>query len=73
MGAVGSADGIVDLTALGDSINIAARLASNAGPGEILVGEDAYIDAGLHQDGLERRSLELKGRTQPVTALVLRG
>jgi len=71
MGAVGSANGIADLTALGDSVNIAARLGSNAGPGEILVSEDAYAEAGLSLVGLERRNLELKGRTQPVPVVVL--
>ncbi len=73
MGAVGSANGVADLTALGDAVNIAARLASNAGPGEILVSQDAYAEADLALDGLDRRSLELKGRTQPVSVVVLRG
>jgi adenylate cyclase len=73
MGAVGSVNGIVDLTALGDSVNIAARLASNAGPGEILVSQEAYAEAGLGLGGLESRSLELKGRMQPVPVFVLRG
>lgn len=73
MGAVGSANGIVDLTALGDSVNVAARLGSNAGPGEILVSEEAYAEAGLSLDGVERRLLELKGHTQLVPVVVLHG
>ncbi len=73
VGSVGSANGVVDLTALGDSVNIAARLASTAAPGEILVSQDAYAETGLSMDGLERRSLELKGRTQPVDVVVLHG
>jgi len=73
VGSVGSVNGVVDLTALGDSVNIAARLGSNAGPGEILVSEDAYAEAGLGIEGLERRSLELKGHTQPVPVFVLHG
>jgi adenylate cyclase len=73
MGSVGSASGVADFTALGDSVNIAARLASTAGPGEILVSQDAYAEADLGLHGLERRSLELKGRTQPVSVIVLRG
>jgi adenylate cyclase len=74
MGAVGSVGGISDFTALGDSVNIAARLASNAGPGEILVSQDAYDEANPGQDGLVvRRSLELKGRVQPVSVVVLHG
>jgi adenylate cyclase len=73
MGSVGSANGIAAFTALGDSVNIAARLGSNAGPGEILVSEDAYAESGLGLEGLERRSLELKGHTQPVSVVVLHG
>jgi len=73
MGAVGSSNGVADLTALGDSVNIAARLASSAGPGEILVSQEAYAETELGLDGLDCRSLELKGRTQPVSVVVLRG
>jgi adenylate cyclase len=70
-GAVGSQGGIVDVTALGDAVNIAARLASNAGPGEILVSEDTSAEAKLDFGSLERRELALKGRTQPVSVFVL--
>jgi adenylate cyclase len=73
MGSVGSSDGTASFTALGDSVNIAARLASNAGPGEILVSEDAYAETDLSKDGVDRRSLELKGRVQPVSVVVLHG
>ena len=73
MGSVGSATGVAAFTALGDSVNITAKLASNAGPGEILVSQDAYAEAGLGLDGLDKRSLELKGRTQPVSVVVLHG
>jgi adenylate cyclase len=73
VGSVGSVNGTADLTALGDAVNIAARLGSNAGPGEILVSQEAYEEAGLELDGMERRSLELKGRVQPVSVIVLHG
>ncbi len=46
IGSVGS-DSHVDLTALGDTVNVAARLASAAGPGEILVTLDAADAAEL--------------------------
>jgi adenylate cyclase len=48
-------------TALGDAVNTAARLASAAGPGEILVTSAAVGAAGLDEN-LERRTLELKGK-----------
>ncbi len=69
---MGLQGGIVDVTALGDAVNIAARLASNAGPGEILVSQDSYAEAQLNQGDLECRELTLKGRSQPVSVLVLR-
>ena len=71
VGAVGSRDGIADVTALGDAVNIAARLSSTAGPGEILVSEEAYAAAGLGTGNEEMRSLSLKGRAQPVAVRVL--
>jgi adenylate cyclase len=72
VGAVGSRDGQSDITVLGDAANTAARLASQAGPGEILVSEDACHAAGMAMDGGETRTLQLKGRIQPVTVRVLK-
>ena len=51
----------VELTALGDAVNVTARLASAAGAGEVLVTADAATAAGLDPN-LERRPLELKGK-----------
>jgi adenylate cyclase len=68
---VGSEGGVGDLTALGDSMNVTARLASQAGSGEILVSESAYRQAALKAD-LEERRLELKGRSEPVSVHVLK-
>lgn len=70
VGSVGS-ESHVDLTALGDTVNIAARLASAAGPGEILVTLDAAKDGNLDSTALERRDLSLKGRTAPTSVVVL--
>ncbi len=72
-GAVGTPGGVIDTTALGDAVNIAARLASNAGPGEILVSQETYTDARLDLGELERRELSLKGRIEPVSVYVLSG
>ena len=58
-----------DFTALGDPVNIAAHLASQAAAGEILVTHPAAEAAGMLHDDLERRHLSLKGH--PVDALVL--
>ena len=60
-----------DFTALGDSVNVTARLASNAAAGEILVSEDALKNAGIDPAGLEQRTLSLKGRTDSLSVYVL--
>jgi adenylate cyclase len=72
VGAVGSRNGVVDITALGDAPNTGARLAANAAPGEILVSRQAWQAAGLDLEAAEKRDLQVKGRNQPVQVCVLR-
>jgi adenylate cyclase len=70
VGAVGDGPR-VELTALGDTVNTAARIAAAAGIGEILVS--AAAAAVSDQDaGLERRSLALKGKAGATEVVVLR-
>ena len=71
VGSVGSAKGTSDITVLGDTANTAARLSSNALQGEILVSEAAWTAARLASDGVEQRTLELKGKTEPISVFVL--
>lgn len=71
-GAVSSGDGLVELTGLGDAVNIAARLASHAAIGEIVISEATAQQAGLDTGTLERRTLELKGKSEPMDVWVLR-
>ena len=59
------------MTALGDIVNVTARLASAAGTGEVLVNDRAAERAGLETGSLELRRLELKGKTQLTTVYVL--
>ena len=70
VGALGT-DEHVEFTALGDAVNVAARLASAAGAGELLVARSAARAAGVAEAGLERRRLELKGKAEPTDVLVL--
>lgn len=70
VGAVGS-ESHLDLTAMGDPVNVAARLASAAGAGEILVTLAAAQAAHLDQSGLEHRELALKGKTETTPVVVL--
>lgn len=72
-GTVSGADGTFsDFTALGDNVNITARLASQAGPGEALISDATCSAAGLDLGHLERRQLELKGKSEPVSVRVMR-
>lgn len=70
VGNLGSAQ-IVDLTAIGDTVNVAARLQGAAAPGEILVTEELAGLAAQDFGDLERRTLTLKGREQPMIVRVL--
>ena len=70
-GAVGTSQGLTDLTVLGDPPNTAARLASNAKAGEILVSQTAAEKAELDTTNLEMRNLELKGKSERVNVWVL--
>jgi adenylate cyclase len=71
VGLVGKMGSELEFTALGDAVNVAARLASLAGGGEILVSAAAAAGAGLETGGLERRRLALKGRIEPVDSFVV--
>jgi adenylate cyclase len=71
VGSVGTSDGTMDITVLGDVPNTAARFSSKAGPGEILVSQSAAAAAGLQTSSLEQRLLDLKGKSEPVPAFVL--
>jgi adenylate cyclase len=69
VGRVGEGDAC-DFTAVGDAVNTTARLASSAGPGELLVSRAAADAAGFDATGLEARTLELRGRGETVDAVV---
>jgi len=72
VGVVSGAEGTVtDVTALGDCVNVTARLASKAGPGEALISNMAYVASGLKLINCEQRQLELKGKSEPVSVHVL--
>jgi len=72
VGVVGSEESTADFTALGDNVNITARLASQANAGEILISDSAYTASGLNIAGLEKRQMELKGRTNGIDVHALR-
>jgi adenylate cyclase len=72
LGAVGEGGEVADFTALGDTVNTAARLGSNAAAGEVLVSLAAAQAAALDMTGLEHRHLSLKGRQEPIDVVAVR-
>lgn len=71
VGGVGDDGHLVTISALGDAVNVAARLASVAGKGEAVVSEAACQQAGLGCQDYPSKHLKLKGRAEPVTAHVI--
>lgn len=72
VGAVGTNTSVNEIAVLGNAANLAARLSSQAADGEILISQATSTLAGLDDRGLESRSLELKGISQPVSVRVMR-
>lgn len=71
VGSTATEDLVNDFTAIGDAVNTAARLASEAATGELLVSVDAVAAAGIDGSGLEHRTLEVRGRNEAVEVVVL--
>jgi adenylate cyclase len=70
VGAVGTAEH-VEFTALGDAVNVTARLASAARPGELLVTETTATAADLEAPADAHRTLTLRGKSTPTEVIVL--
>jgi adenylate cyclase len=72
VGATGLHGSVEDFTALGDAVNTTARLASAAGPGEVLVSSASAEAAHLAVEQEVHRVLNIRGRTEPIEVVVLR-
>jgi adenylate cyclase len=72
VGSVGTPDGRTDFTAMGDVVNVTARLSSLAAAGEIIIGDTAWNRAALANERSEVRLIEVKGKTEPVRVHVLK-
>jgi adenylate cyclase len=70
MGNVGTGV-VVDLTAVGDPVNIAARLQAEASAGEVLLSDDVYAEVGDRFPSAVPRLLQVRGREAPVSVHVV--
>jgi adenylate cyclase len=71
IGYIGS-DKRSEYTAIGDTVNLAARLQSNAGGGQILMSDATAAACGNRLPYAEREPLTVKNRVQPVNVLEVR-
>ena len=71
VGKVGT-DEVSDFTALGDTVNTAARLQAVAGAGEVAISEELAAVAPAEFDLAEKRTVELRGRQNSLDVRVLK-
>ena len=73
VGSTGAGGTVTDFTALGDVVNITARLASEAAAGEVLVSIRAAKAAGyLGSSAFDHRTLNVRGRSDAVEVVAIR-
>lgn len=70
---VGNVGGtVMDFTALGDAVNVAARLQGTAASGEMVLSDEVQAACADLFGHAEARTLTLKGREEPVTVFASR-
>jgi adenylate cyclase len=70
VGNVGSGT-VLDFTALGDAVNIGARLQSHAAPGEVVLASDLYALVAADHPGGRSERVTVRGRDEQVDVQVL--
>ncbi len=70
VGNVGSGT-VMDFTALGDAVNIGARLQSYASAGEVVLASELYALVADDHPGARSERVEVRGRDEPVDVRVL--
>jgi adenylate cyclase len=71
VGMVGKSTGMTDLTVLGDVANTAARLASVAKAGELVISDAAWPHAAIGDPHARQEEFVLKGKEKPVSTRVV--
>jgi adenylate cyclase len=72
VGGTGPEGAVDDFTALGDVVNTTARLASAAAAGELILSTTAADAAGRDTAASERRTLDIRGRQEPIEVVAIR-
>lgn len=70
VGNVGSGT-VMDFTALGDAINVGARLQAHASPREVVLSSELYALVARERPGGRPEHVDVRGRTKPVEVRVL--
>jgi len=60
------ADERLEYTVIGDAVNLAQRLESQAREGEVLISQDVFVKVSHLVEALRREPVKLKGKAQPV-------
>jgi adenylate cyclase len=63
-------EGVQDFTALGDTVNTAARLQAEALAGEVVLSDELHSEFPDTLPGAERREVQLKGKAETMTIWV---
>lgn len=72
VGNIGS-EALRGFNAMGDAVNVAARLQTLAEPGQVIIGEETWRSAGPQVKADPLGELQVKGRVQTVRAYVVTG